>query len=221
MSQSKRSATSSQEVSTAQINKIKISVSNFFHDDRDKLNPFLLQVKLYTRRYRNEFREIENQILFAFIYLKKNVFKWFKHFLINYLFKEEEARKPKIRFIFGISEAFEKRIRRIFEDIDQERTAEKQLYDLRQKRSEVSYSISFQHIAANTKWNDAALISQFYQKLREKVKNEIVKIDRSNDLQKMIIKTVFINNQQYERRLKKGKYHSMILDKKSKEKNYR
>ena len=221
MSQSKRSTTSSQKVSTVQINKIKISVPDLFNDERDKLNSFLLQVKLYTRRYRNEFREIKNQIFFAFIYLKEDAFKWFKHFLIDYFFKEEEAREPEIRFIFGISEAFEKRIRRIFEDINQERTAEKQLYDLRQKKSTVNYLISFQHITTNTKWDNAAFISQFYQKLREKIKNEIVKIDRSNDLQKMIIKTVFINNQQYERRLEKSKYHSVILNKKFKEKNYR
>ena len=151
MSQSERSATPSQRVSTAQINKIKISMPDLFYDERDKLNSFLLQVKLYIRRYRNEFKEIENQILFAFIYLREDVFKWFKHFLIDYLFKEKEAREPEIRFIFEISEAFEKRIRRIFEDIDQERTAEKQLYDLRQKKSTVSYLINFQHIATNTK----------------------------------------------------------------------
>ena len=75
MSQSERSATSSQKISTAQINKIKISISDLFHDERKKLNSFLLQVKFYIRRYRNEFREIENQIFFAFIYLKEDAFK--------------------------------------------------------------------------------------------------------------------------------------------------
>ena len=182
MSQSARSATSSQRTSIIHKNKIKISISNLFSDEREKLNFFLMQVKLYIRRYKNEFKKIENQILFAFIYLKEDVFKWFKHFLIDYLFKEKEVRKPETRFIFGIPEVFEARIRRIFENIDQERTAEKQLYDLRQKKSTVNYSISFQHITTNTKWDDAALTSQFYQKLREEVKNEIVRIDRSDDL---------------------------------------
>ena len=37
----------------------------------------------------------------------------------------------------------------------------------------------------------------------------------------MIIKAVIINNRQYKRRLKKNKYHSMILNKKFKEKNNR
>ena len=65
--------------------------------------------------------------------------------------QEERSSRAENQVIFGISEAFEKRIKRIFEDIDQERTAEKQLYDLRQKKSTVSYLISFQHIATNTK----------------------------------------------------------------------
>ena len=141
---------SSQRISIAQRNKIKISISNLFYDEKKK-NSFLLQVKLYIRKYRNEFKEIENQIFFAFVYFRKYSFKWFKHFLIDYLFKENEVRKSKIRSIFEISEAFEKRIRRIFEDINQEKTAKKQLYNLRQKESAVNYLISFQHITTNTK----------------------------------------------------------------------
>jgi len=79
------------------------------------------------------------------------------------------------------------------------------LYNLRQKIFAATYSISFQHIATNTKWDDAALISQFYQRLREKVKDEITRIDRFVDLQKMIFRAMIINNRQYERRLKKDK----------------
>ena len=137
-------------------------MSNLFYDEKEKLNSFLLQVKLYIRRYWNEFRKIEDQIFFAFIYLKEDAFKWFKHFLTDYLFKKKGVRELEIRFNFGISEAFEKRIKNFFENINQERTAEKQLYDLRQKESTVNYSISFQHITTNTEWDDAALISQFY-----------------------------------------------------------
>ena len=37
----------------------------------------------------------------------------------------------------------------------------------------------------------------------------------------MIIRTVIINNKQYERRLKKNKHYLMMLNKKLKEKNYR
>ena len=75
ISQSGRLTTLFQKVSTTQINKIKISISDLFHNERNKLNLFLLQIKLYIRKYRSEFKKIENQILFAFTYFKNDAFK--------------------------------------------------------------------------------------------------------------------------------------------------
>ena len=55
MSQSKRAFTSFQEVLIIKADKIKISVSNLFYDEKEKLNFFFVQVKLYIKKYRNEF----------------------------------------------------------------------------------------------------------------------------------------------------------------------
>ncbi len=63
----------------------------------------------------------------------------------------------------------------------------------------------------NIKWDNAALISQFYQRLQKKVKNEIAKINKFVDLQKMIFKAMIINNRQYERHLKKDKKSTMSI----------
>ena len=71
--------------------------------------------------------------------------------MFDYLSKNRNQREDEINIIFTDFKTFELRLRKIFEDIDRERTAEKQLYDLRQKESTVTYSISFQHIATNTK----------------------------------------------------------------------
>ena len=75
MSQSERTFTLFQEALIIQINKIKILISNLFYDERKKLNFFFVQMKLYIRKYRNEFRKIENQIIFASIYFEEDVFK--------------------------------------------------------------------------------------------------------------------------------------------------
>ena len=141
--------------------------------------------------------------------------------MFDYLDKNRNQRKDKTNIIFTNFKTFELRLRRIFEDIDKERTVKRQLYNLRQKESTVIYSISFQHITTNTKWDDTAFTSQFYQELREKAKNKIARIDRLNNLQEMIIRAIFINNRQYESRLKKDKHHSIMLSKKFKEKDYR
>ncbi len=209
-SQSER-VTLSQEASIFSADKIKISTSNLYHDDRDKLEAYLVQIELYIKRHSFQFKFIENKVLFAFIYLRDNAFTWFHHYLMNYLQKKSEKREEEINTIFRDSQAFEKRLRRVFEDIDKKCTAKRQLYNLRQKIFAATYSISFQHIAMNMKWDDAALISQFYQRLREKVKNEIARIDKFVNLQKMIFRVMIINNRQYERRLKKDKESTMSV----------
>ncbi len=63
----------------------------------------------------------------------------------------------------------------------------------------------------NMKWDDAAFISQFYQKLQKKVKNEIIRIDKLADLQKMIFKAMIIDNKQYKKHLKKDKESTMSI----------
>ncbi len=201
----------SQEASIFSADKIKISTSNLYHDDQDKLKAYLVQIKLYIKRHSFQFKFIKNKVLFAFIYLKDNAFTWFHHYLMNYLQKKSEKREEEINMIFRDSQTFEKCLRRVFKDIDKKCTAKRQLYNLRQKIFAATYSISFQHIAMNMKWDDAALISQFYQKLQEKVKNEIAKINKLVNLQKMIFRAVIIDNRQYERRLKKDKKSTMSV----------
>ncbi len=61
--------------------------------------------------------------------------------------------------IFRDFQTFKKHLKRVFEDIDKKCTAKRQLYNLRQKIFAATYSINFQHIAMNIKWDDAILIS--------------------------------------------------------------
>ncbi len=151
MSSQSGRVTLSQEASIFSADKIKISTSNLYHDDRDKLEAYLIQIELYVKRHSSQFKFIENKVLFAFIYLRDNAFTWFHHYLTNYLQKKSGEREEKINTMFRDSQAFEKRLRRVFEDIDKKCTAKRQLYNLRQKIFAATYSISFQHIAMNTK----------------------------------------------------------------------
>jgi len=185
---------SSQETSIFSVNKIKISTLNLYHNDWDKLEAYLVQIKLYIKQHSFQLKFIENKILFASIYLKDNAFTWFHHYLTNYLQKKSEEQEEEIKMIFCDSQAFEKRLRRVFEDIDKKCTAERQLYNLWQKIFAATYLINFQHIAMNMKWDDAAFISQFYQKMQEKIKNEIIRINKLVNLQKMIFRAMIINN---------------------------
>ena len=71
--------------------------------------------------------------------------------MFDYLNKNRNQKEDKTNIIFTNFKTFELRLRRVFKDIDRERITERQLYNLRQKKSTVIYSINFQHIVTNTK----------------------------------------------------------------------
>ena len=71
--------------------------------------------------------------------------------MFDYLEKNKSQRKDKTNIIFTDFKTFKLRLRRIFEDINKEKIAKRQLYNLRQKELTVTYSISFQHIITNIK----------------------------------------------------------------------
>ena len=61
----------------------------------------------------------------------------------------------------------------------------------------------FQSIAFNIQWNDYFQSSQFYQKLKKEIKNDLIREKRSISLRTMIEATVKIDNRLYEKRMKK------------------
>jgi len=53
---------------------VKISTSNLYYEDRDKLDAFLIQVNIYVRAHK-KLSSSSDKILFAFSYFRKDVFK--------------------------------------------------------------------------------------------------------------------------------------------------
>ena len=123
--------------------KIKIFVSNFFYDNRNKLDAYLIQINLYVKRHDLQFKNTKNKVLFAITYFKNDAFKLFHYYMIDFLSKERNQKKDIINAIFNELRLFEKYLKRVFEDINKEKTVEKQLYDLRQKKLTVIYLINF------------------------------------------------------------------------------
>ena len=79
---------------------------------------------MYIRAY-SELATLENKILFVALYLRKDVFKWFKLIMKDFLKSRKEERKFEIVKIFTNVVNFEKVIRRMYEDINAERIVER------------------------------------------------------------------------------------------------
>ena len=101
--------------------------------------------------------------------------------------------------------------RRVFEDINTERTAVRELINLKQKKVASMYAVWFQKVLFNLSWRDAVLTEQFYRDLKNIVKNEIAREEQSTTLQNIIITVIQINNQIYKRKLKKHNNKASIV----------
>ena len=90
------------------------------------METFLLQCDLYIWHNQDRF-QTENEVMFVVTYLRGKAFKWIQPHLKDYLENTDTDREPETRATFANMESFKEKIRRMFGDIDAERTAEREL----------------------------------------------------------------------------------------------
>ena len=78
-------------------------------------------------------------------------------------------------------------IKEVFGNQDENKTIEKQFLILKQTQSTMVYGSRFKILAYTIKWDDAAFVSKFYEKLKNKIKNAMVAMDKPESLKKINI----------------------------------
>ena len=179
----------------------KLNTSEEFHENRIKMNVFITQCYLYVHLNNEHFKN-KSVTIFIINYFKESAFNWVRSHLKKIINIKIENQKSNAKEIFVNMSNFAKRLRRVFENVNFEKIAKRQLYQLRQIESIFTYVVMFQSIAFNIQWNDYSQTSQFYQRLKKEIKNDIAREERSIFLRTMIETTVKINNRLYERRMK-------------------
>lgn len=169
------------------IKSLKIQQPNLYHGDRDKLRAWLYQINMYMRF------QIKDQVCYASTFLWGKAWKWYKPFSKSFLGNP----KKEWDVIFTTPDLFKQKITQVFGDIDKKQTTEQELFALSQKGSVANYTMEFQRTAASINWDDEALIAQYYQGLKDNIKDRIVKRDWPDKLDDMIKKAIVIDNQQY------------------------
>ena len=103
---------------------------------------------------------------------------------------------------------FKNKLRQVFGDFNKEHLAERRMQSLRQTGSAADYASKFQQLAAQTQWGAVSLVAQFYEGLKDRVKDNVARVNRPSQLQSMITLAIWIDDWQYERELeKKGTYN--------------
>jgi len=95
------------------------------------------------------------------------------------------------KFIFNDYNKFKNELWRVFRIVNEKQAAERWLHILKMNKLTAKYAAEFQWIAVLTDWDDNTLVLQYYWELNEAIKDEIVRMNWSEEFQNMI--DIFIN----------------------------
>ena len=113
--------------------RIKINRLDIYHENRNELNAWLIQMKIYF-----EFNDIsKKKILFAITYLRKRAQHWMQFKLIEYLNHSQKNEND----IFDNYEFFEKKFKKIFGISNEKQTTKRIIQHIIQKSSTSNYVV--------------------------------------------------------------------------------
>jgi hypothetical protein len=209
-------ATTATPVVTTQSAQIKVNLPDTFSGKQSSFKTFTAQIELYIGFNSAKFVTDTDKVLWSVSFLRGPAFDWVQPFLEDFLGNRaanggvSTAMKEETKEIFRTFKGFKQKIASVFGDIDPKRNAERALRSLRQTGSAVNYTAQFQQHKVKTGWNDEALQAQYYQGLKDSVKDEISRSDDPGDLRELMTIAVKIDNRLYERSLeRKGQYNRM------------
>ncbi len=190
------------------INVLKVLTLNAFTDERGKLWAFLVKLKLYIEFNQAKFRSEMNKDLFTVLYLKNAAFNWVDLKLHEFLDKTLKKWMNNKKFIFSNYKKFKNELWRAFEVVDEKQAAKRWLHILKMNKLTVKYAAEFQQIAALTDWDDDTLVLQYYWELNKTIKDEIVRMNWSEELQNMINIFINIDSCQWKQQMKHTEHYT-------------
>ena len=165
-----------------------------FNGTKHLLDPFITQVKLVIQVQPSRFVTERQKVLFTASFLRGSAAKWFQP-LFN------QVPSPTLLDDF---DEFLRALSASFGGLDDAHNAVSLLTHLVQSQSVSNYAAEFKCLSPLTGWNDAALSYQFYQGLKNNVKDELARCARPENLSKLIESAISIDNRIHERILERN-----------------
>ena len=119
-------------------------------------------------------KTISEQVLFMTSRLRGEAFARLEPYMTQVLERGYVNCEEEVRRIFNSIDLYFNLLRQSFGDLDEARTAELQLLDLRQRGSVPEYLTRFTQYGARVAWDERAKMAQFYKRLSEGIKNVII-----------------------------------------------
>jgi len=103
--------------------------------------------------------------------LRGEAFDRLEPYITQILEKGYAGSEDEVRKVFNNSDHYFHLLRQSFGDLDEARTAEQRLLELRQKGSVPEYLTKFTQYGFRVAWDERAKMAQFYKGLSEEIKN--------------------------------------------------
>ena len=106
--------------------------------------------------------------------------------------------------MFWYFDNFKEQIQRVFGISNKKSAAERAVQHLTQRTSTSNYAARFQDQANLTEWDNAALMTMFSRRLKDNVKDKLMRDGaQADDLQTLIKRAIDLDNRLYERNMEK------------------
>jgi Ty3 transposon capsid-like protein len=179
---------------------IKIEPPEKFDGKRSQLRSFLTHAKLYLTFKEDQFPSEAKKVLAIAAFLKGQAFEWFEPRMRDYLENDHEDRDAATDELFTSYDNFAKELKSVFGEVDEKRSAERELRMLKQTGSAKQYATEFRRITAKLNKDEESLQSDFYTGLKPFLKTEFA-LHEPGDLQDMISMAVKLDGRMYEAQL--------------------
>jgi hypothetical protein len=179
-------------------NNVIVNKPDLYHGDRTKLDDWLMQWDLFFL-FQGEKIPENKRVVLASSYMRGNAFKWIKPFIQQY--NDGTAPEEVDAWVSDFDE-FKKKVKPVFGVSNEPTIARRDIQRMRQTKSAADYAAEFQQLAANTDWDDTALMTMFRQGLKPRVKEELMRTGASTDtLDELINTAIDIDVKLYELQL--------------------
>jgi len=188
---------------------MKVGAPTEFTGARTQVEPFILQCRIVFAIDHEKWTSQHKRLMYIVSYMKGPAFEFIQPYLKDYLehLSPVEDRKDSTRAILRTSDTLFQEIRSTFGYGNEQQEAERAIQNIRQRNSAAKYKAEFQILVAKLNWNDEAIAAQFYQGLKENIKDEIAKGDRPTTFKGMSDLAIKIDTRIWERQLeRKGNF---------------
>jgi hypothetical protein len=153
--------------------EIKIGKVEPFSGEQGTLKVFLAKLRIYFANNIGQITTEADKVITAASFLTGDAITWFAPYINDRLTSVGDQYDPETINYFSSFKYFEEKLNQLYRTVNEELDAVHQIKSIKQYRSVGEYIAKFLQVSSKLQWGEQGLRDQFYENLKENVKNQI------------------------------------------------